>query len=83
MNIKYLIKKLLGIFTAIFKNYFVSTKKIIKLCSTSDLFSNKNEKLIKPSTAQVNSGKTNNIPISKSNTLSMKNDTKKLKLNYI
>jgi len=67
-----------GIFTAIFKNYFISTKKIIKLCSTSDLFSNKNEKLIKPSTAQVNSGKTNNIPVSKSNTLSMKNDTKKI-----
>jgi hypothetical protein len=67
-----------GIFTAIFKNYFISTKKIIKLCSTSDLFSNKNEKLIKPSTAQVNSSKINNIPISKSNTLSMKNDTKKI-----
>ena len=43
------------IFTEIFKNYFMSSKKIIKLCSTSDLFPNKKDNLIKPSTAKRSS----------------------------
>jgi hypothetical protein len=69
-----------NIFSEIFKNYFVSGKKIIKLCSTSDLFSNKKNNLIKPSTAKRSSC-TNNIS-SKANNghipLSIKNNMKNI-----
>ena len=41
-----------NIFPEIFKNNFISTKKIIKLCSTSDLLSNKKDNIIKPTTAK-------------------------------
>ena len=78
-----------NIFSEIFKNYFVSGKKIIKLCSTSDLFSNKKNNLIKPSTAKRSSctnnisSKTNNghIPLSIKN--NMKNIETELNLNGI
>ena len=67
-----------NIFPEMFKNHFISSKKIIKLCSTSDLFSNKKENLIKPGTAKRNScvsnisSKNNNVPIS------IKNDMKNI-----
>ena len=57
------------IFSEIFKNYFISTKKIVKLCSTSDLFSDKKENLIKPNIGRRNSmlpnmsSKANNTPL--------------------
>ena len=60
------------IFNEIFKNYFISSKTIVKLCSTSDLFSvQKDFPLVKR-----NSCINKNIS-SKNNALSIKDDVKK------
>ena len=65
-----------GIFSEIFKNYFISSKKIVKLCSTSDLFSKK--EFVKPSTAKRNSCIDNNKISSTNNDLLIKNDIDKI-----
>ena len=66
------------IFSEIFKNYFNSTKKIVKLCSTSDLFSNKKENLIKPGSVRRNS-LVSNMPSKVNNTpLMIKNEIKNI-----
>ena len=75
------------IFSEIFKNYFNSTKKIVKLCSTSDLFSNKKENLIKPGSVRRNSlisnmpSKVNNTPLMIKNEI--KNIEAELELNGV
>ena len=67
-------KNMCNIFQEIFKNHFISSKKIIKLCSTSDLLSNKKDNLLK------HDMKRNSLMSKKSNNmaLSMKNGTKNL-----
>ena len=70
-----------NIFHEIFKNYFISSKKIIKLCSTSDLFSNKKDNnLLKPGMDKRNSIINTNISKHNKNNIafSMKNDTKNI-----
>ena len=70
-----------NIFHEIFKNYYISSKKIIKLCSTSDLLSNKKENILKPDMKRKSliSKKTNNIALSMKN--GMKNIEVELNLN--
>ena len=69
-----------NIFSEIFKNYFISSKKIIKLCSTSDLFSNKKDNIIKPSTAKRGSC-INNLSSKQSAPLSIKSSNIETDLN--
>ena len=68
-----------NIFPEIFKNAFISTKKIVKLCSTSDLLSNKKDNIVKRTNAKRNSlvNKMNN------NNINMKNDENELELNGV
>ena len=53
--------KICNIFNEIFKNHFISPKKIIKLCSTSDLLSNKKQNIVKQNMPKRNSLINNNI----------------------
>jgi len=60
-----------NIFVEIFKNYFISSKKIMKLCSTNDLLSNKKDNFVKRLNVKRNSCINNNNS-SKMNALSIK-----------
>ena len=60
------------IFVEVFKNYFISSKKIMKLCSTNDLLPNKKDSFIKRLNLKRNSCVNNNTS-SKGNGLSIKN----------
>ena len=70
-----------NIFQEIFKNYFISSKKFIKLCSTSDLLSNKKENMLKPDMKRNSciSKKNNNMALSMKN--GVKNFEVELNLN--
>jgi serine/threonine protein phosphatase PrpC len=71
-------KKICNIFSEVFKNYFVTPKKIIKLCSTSDLF-NKKENIVKPNMSKRNSLVNNDLSKFSNNAqFSIKNDMKNI-----